>query len=806
MSNINAIPDAASGIRRSMTGQIHVTNAPAHTIQALLPGRQLITPSDLASVTWNVQARTLNDLLWTSQADHTTALQVLTNLLAETPDTDTLPRTRELLDILRALTLHPDPPKGTDPRLHTLARELDRRLHSTEPAEIQGPAQHRSAPTESLLLYGYDTLSELEVRRLSCLAGPDSVIVLPSLLVTDTLITRLLQHGWHHATAEQAAEDSALEPQVMSADDPLHEARTAMTLAAECQRAHEHPPRILITARRPENYRAALTVASKERGLTLHWLNRTFAQTHTGALLALIATVLTEDWSYESVCSLLTSPAIHRLAPSAWASIRQAGANGQRQWATAALLPSELAALRTWPHQATPQEWYEALSRLPTLADLLFELHLWMAPRLPEISDQRTYGAVLKRALRRPAPSGTVPPDAVLVAPPEALPGSRADLVLALGLTEGVWPSAPDFQPPLDAHVRAALHAGGVDVRTAVTHAGQERALYRWAQLTAPRFVAFVPQIISGRRQLTSDLVVGAALIPARPHELAPTDPYQAPSSAPPVHPPIDLIDRRFSPTQLTRFGQCAFRWYAQYSLGLTQPQEPQRTLAPDTRGRLYHVTLDHVAQALKENPAADRHTLVEAGFAAAETQEGVDRLLNWTWQRIEHLRYLQDLVSSDEFLPTGHQIIHSEAEFIIDWNGLALHGTLDRLDHTPAGYEVTDYKTGKEKPRGAKGEGGRLNLDVQLPIYVAAAEAQTGVPVTRGRYLSVTKPGRRTLSTFQPDPARLTQLVHDLFTAADRGHFPVNPDPALDACTHCAYAPLCRQVKGEDDHLDEAS
>lgn len=788
-----------------MTGQILVTGAPERTVQTLFPGRQLVTPSSLAALTWNAAPCTLEDLAseepWAGSPDDPHVQRELTALLADAAYADFAPPTRELLEVLRALQGQPRVPEGVDPALHALALELDRRLRSSEPA---GTAPSSSASRAPLLVHGYASLTAREVATLSRLAGPDSVIVLPEPLATDALIARLTGHGWQLSTAAEAPEGvNPPAPQVVSADDPLHEARTAMALAAECQHVSGHPPRILITARQPDRYRAALTVASKERGLTLHWMDGPYAQTPAGAQLALIATVLTEDWSYEAVCALLTNPALTALAPSHWSSIRQAGANSQRQWIRPGLLPGELAALRTLPDRASPQEWYEALSALPGLTDLLFELHLWMTPRLPEVSDQRTYGAVLKGALRRPAPSGPVPPDALIVARPEALPGTRADLVLALGLTEGVWPSAPDFRPPLDAHVRAALKAGGVEVRTAVTHAHQEQALYHWAHLAAPRFVACVPQVVGTRRQLPSDLVAGAPLMPAPPHVLAPTDPYQAPSSAPLAHPPIDLIDRRFSPTQLTRFGQCAFKWYAEYGLGLTDPREPQRTLAPDARGRLYHLTLDHVAQGLKEHPAADRRALVDEGFAAAETEEGLDRLLNWAWQRAEHLRHLYDLVTSDEFLPPDHQIVHSEAEFIIDWNGLAVHGTLDRLDCTPAGYEVTDYKTGKEKPKGAKGEGGRLTLDVQLPIYLAAAEAQTGVPVTRGRYLSLTGAERRILGTVQPDQPGLAPLVEDLFTAADRGHFPVNPDPAHDACKYCVYAPLCRHEGVQDDHLD---
>jgi RecB family exonuclease len=75
------------------------------------------------------------------------------------------------------------------------------------------------------------------------------------------------------------------------------------------------------------------------------------------------------------------------------------------------------------------------------------------------------------------------------------------------------------------------------------------------------------------------------------------------------------------------------------------------------------------------------------------------------------------------------------------DWNAAkswikpleyAMVGVVDRLDRTPDGLRVTDYKTGSSISRVV--QDGRLTLEVQLPLYMEALGA------VNGRYLSIEK------------------------------------------------------------------
>lgn len=802
-----------------MAGTILVTTTPNDAVSIHLEGRRLITPGPLAALTWHTAPCSLETLV-AEQAQQNVitdanALNLLAELLSEWPDQAIGLSTTELLSSVRAV-LHAGfsetyPLDGTEaypilPLAHAYV-ELLAQKGLTDPTLPSLPEDTAAQP---LLVHGYTKLTILQAQLLTRLADEDSLLILPDLqgeLDTEDLMEVLLVLGWQTSTPSTTSTPRSFpQVQVMLASNPLHEARTALALAAECRAASSTPPRIVLTTRTLEDYRTVLTLAARERQLPLHWhATQTHADTPAGHLLHLIAQVLVSGWAYESVCALLSSPTLPELAPGHWQNFRRAGPRSQEHWRAPGLLPRELSFLRDLPERATPAEWYQALRDVPGVSSLLFELSLPLSTRLPEVSDQRAYGAALQHALRLPiACPEALPADAVVIVPADALPGTQADLVLALGLTEGVWPSPPSFHPPLDAHSRAALHQAGLPMTTVVSHAQHERVLYWWAQHAAPQFVAFTPQVVGGSRRPPSDLIREEPLIPAPPYQPVEVDPPEAPAPAPFSRPPFDVFDLQLSPTQLTRFGQCAFRWFAQHGLSLTDPEEPRATLAPHLRGRLYHLTLDHLAKHLKDDPAANRQQLVEEGFTLGETKENLTRLPNWTWQRTEHLRHLHDLAASPDFLPEGHTVHASEQDFAIDWYGLTVHGTLDRLDQTPNGFEITDYKTGISKPKGAKGTDDRLSLDVQLPVYLAAATELTRQEVTRGRYLSLTKRDRRTLAVAAPDQPALKQLADDLFDAVDTGHFPVNPDAAMDACEHCPYQVLCRHAgEGGDEYAE---
>ena len=72
--------------------------------------------------------------------------------------------------------------------------------------------------------------------------------------------------------------------------------------------------------------------------------------------------------------------------------------------------------------------------------------------------------------------------------------------------------------------------------------------------------------------------------------------------------------------------------------------------------------------------------------------------------------------------MPDGTEVVDTEVPFTTTWRGLTINGVIDRVDRTPDGLVIKDYKTSSSKSKGAKDETGSTKIDVQLPIYLYAA------------------------------------------------------------------------------------
>src|SRR5690606_38387366 len=144
-----------------------------------------------------------------------------------------------------------------------------------------------------------------------------------------------------------------------------------------------------------------------------------------------------------------------------------------------------------------------------------------------------------------------------------------------------------------------------------------------------------------------------------------------------------------FSATSLLALGQCTFKWFAQYALGLYQPQEADDELSPLVRGNLYHQTLELAFHAARSAGGQTRENVLAAlpaAFAAAEEREA-RYTANWRHHRHQHLAALQRVVAAESFLPEGAEVIDAEKRFgagvgqPASWRGFAVSGRIDRID-----------------------------------------------------------------------------------------------------------------------------
>jgi ATP-dependent helicase/nuclease subunit B len=258
-------------------------------------------------------------------------------------------------------------------------------------------------------------------------------------------------------------------------------------------------------------------------------------------------------------------------------------------------------------------------------------------------------------------------------------------------------------------------------------------------------------------------------------------------------------------PTRLERFITCPFAFLLRDVLGLEAPEEPDDGLEMDPRefGNLAHEILRRTYQAViekqldREGAEAELQHAWEASCAEAERRGVTGAPLAWRARR-EALR--QDLVQAlrdDPVFARG-----AEAPLEVEWSfgqasgrpvtldlgegrTVSFAGRIDRIDATPSGRRVIDYKTG-----GGGTERQHLadEVGVQLPVYQLAVRqawpqaadvaCEYRLVTRRGGFASLPLPRSEDESS-----ARLRQLVGEAARLMEQGLF---PRTRRDRCDYC--------------------
>ncbi len=429
----------------------------------------------------------------------------------------------------------------------------------------------------------------------------------------------------------------------------------------------------------------------------------------------------------------------------------------------------------------------------------------------------------------------------VTLRPLESLADVRVRHVLLLGAVDGTLPQPTPDDPVLGFQERAALAAAGVPLRGAGDLARGE-ALRFWGAWRAAgdRLWLGVPAQTGRDARLPSPFLARLGVVADPVGEPPPASPQafrmaalRAVDTVPDAVDPVlaharrahaqalareaeprwgpddgfvgigvDPDARRWSATQLTDLGTCRFKWWVGRVWGVSAPEEGATELTPLLVGSLYHAALDGALKAAVGRSGAEARRLaadaLDAAFAEAERSEGIaDVVPHWARRREDHLAHLRALVGAEAFLPDDHQVLALERWFRGEWEGWQVVGRVDRVDRTPAGVRLIDYKLGSGKPLGARDAELLPTLDLQLPLYVevAAPQVAPGEPVAGAAYLSLRK--MTEVRAQPPDPHELDDLFTRLRDALRAGFFPVEPHP--DVCRRCDLDMVCR--KGP--HLD---
>ena len=287
-------------------------------------------------------------------------------------------------------------------------------------------------------------------------------------------------------------------------------------------------------------------------------------------------------------------------------------------------------------------------------------------------------------------------------------------------------------------------------------------------------------------------------------------------------------------PTGLERYVTCPFTFLLRSVFRLSAPEEPGDSLEMDAMefGSLAHAILeDTYRQVIAADLEADDalEAVAEAWrLRCTEAESGgvTGAALAWEVRRDVLLADLREAVRRDPvFTADGGSPLGVEWRFgdrhgnpvtleLDDGRVVRFSGRLDRVDLTPSGARVVDYKTGAggtEKQRLKDG------LSVQLPVYqLAVRQGWRGLapgcdaPVeVSSSYRLVTRRGE-----FEELPlpaeegaaqARLRALVSGALALVDAGLFPRTNRGRCEYCDvsyACGVSEWARERKREDDAL----
>jgi ATP-dependent helicase/nuclease subunit B len=284
-------------------------------------------------------------------------------------------------------------------------------------------------------------------------------------------------------------------------------------------------------------------------------------------------------------------------------------------------------------------------------------------------------------------------------------------------------------------------------------------------------------------------------------------------------------LDRRgLSPTALERYATCPFQYFADKRLRL-KPVRPMRQehLPALTLGTLIHAALrlsyERLMAAQWPDAELDRLTLkkiiadstaeVFAGHAAVS---GTGHALIWTLAQEQVVELVTLAVASDQedYRATGYrpQAFEIGAEGLVplgdETAGLAIHGTLDRLDvrQNPPGLRIVDYKFKQGSEMETKDRnlllGATRGARLQPPLYAwmtlpslpDPAEVQLlylaprwDPPIARSIFERAWLSGKT--------GETITQTIRTLVQGIERQEFFILPD---GYCDQCAFSSACRR------------
>jgi ATP-dependent helicase/nuclease subunit B len=306
-----------------------------------------------------------------------------------------------------------------------------------------------------------------------------------------------------------------------------------------------------------------------------------------------------------------------------------------------------------------------------------------------------------------------------------------------------------------------------------------------------------------------------------------------------------------YSPTALETYAHCPFMFYLGKVLGLKPFPDAEVDLTAQERGSLVHqiafrfytgwtensgsrVTKESYSQALEEIRTIAQEELGRFNFSSPAWVVETEHLIGSEATGpgvLEEFLATEERLSATPFVPVHFELsfgmpiaddnvdaasVQAPVAIDLDPAGgerLLLRGRIDRVDITPDGsFLVTDYKTGISHPQPQDIAQGTA---LQIPLYIRAVAALTGLEGAGGTYYTVRKGKTKDQAVFWDarqkeyfkmfSPARNSEVgaieeaiqasldhVRGYLHAIREGRFP--PEVAQIPCpAYCGFRTVCR-------------
>ena len=378
-----------------------------------------------------------------------------------------------------------------------------------------------------------------------------------------------------------------------------------------------------------------------------------------------------------------------------------------------------------------------------------------------------------------------------------------ADLMILGGLNEGVWPGTPPPDPWLAPRIRAELDLPGLERRVGLSAhdlagaLGAPRAL-----MTRSRRDAKSPAIAS-RFWLRLQALAGDGFVRARELEdwtRLLDDPGEfSPERQPAPAPPAALRPRRIAVTDVDRLKADPYAFYAKRYLRLPPLDAVDADFSAAWRGTVVHEALEQWARV--DGGVPER--LRDRALSLLKDGHPLVRAL-WEPRLMEAINWIA--AEQRRCLDAGRSIAAVECEGKIEFAGVTLTGTADRLDRTPEGsLVVIDYKTGRVPSQAAIRAGFSLQLGLLGLIAERGGFGEVTGKAADFEYWALSRAPDRSFGfvSSPTDPKKREPIPPEDFTALAAANFSaaagdwLTGDAPFTAKLHPEYAPY-----GEYDQL----